>query len=399
MEEICPKEKCTGCGACINVCPKKCITLAPDAMDALYPCIDQDLCINCSLCEKTCPNNREGIFHTPHTCYAAWSKEEQTRYNSASGGVAAELYKYALRNGIFTVGVCWDRDNGAYYIPVQNEADIKKVSNSKYVYSDSAGIYIVIKNKLEKGIPVLFIGLPCQVSGLYGYLKKDYQDLITVDIICHGVAPTEYLKQHIEQIEQRKKSITKRLSFRTPKYYTYTYTFTFTDKNDREFYKKTVNSDDNYQLGYHHALIYRENCYQCIYAKAERIADLTIGDFSGLGKFAECSYDHHNVSCVLVNSDKGKVIFEVLKNFLFIDERPLEEALRVEKQLQHPSIPHPKRQMFCEYYKRSRNFKKSADAALKKDKLIVKRDRIVIGLKKIVIKLLPMGLINTIRRK
>lgn len=398
MQEICSKEICTGCGACVNVCPKKCIMMEPDNLDALYPSVNQNLCIECTLCKKTCPNNRGTRFHQPTTCYAAWSKDEQIRHNSASGGIAAELYRYALSNGMFTSGVCWDRDNGAYYIPVQTEDDIKQVTNSKYIYSDTNGIYVAIKNKLDNSIPVLFIGLPCQVSGLYGYLKKEYQNLITVDIICHGVAPLAYLEQHIEEIEQRKKQKTRNISFRTPKYHTYNFNLTLTDDNDREFYRKPVNSNDNYQLGYHHALIYRENCYQCIYAKEERIADLTIGDFSGLGKFAECKYDRHNVSCILVNSDKGKVLLENLKNVLVIDERPLAEALRVEKQLQHPSIPHPQRKKFCEYYTRSHNFRKAANASLKKDKLIVKRDKIALIIKTIAIKLIPIGIINLLRR-
>lgn len=204
IKEICPKISCTGCKACEMVCPRRCISMVEDSLSALYPKIDGTQCIDCGLCERTCPNNRSMVFHTPIDCYAAWSKDTNTRHSSASGGFAAELYNLVLQNNTFTAGVCWDAERGAYYMPVENREDINRVRNSKYVYSDTHGIYDEVKHRLEKGYPVLFIGLPCQVAGLYGYLKKDYKLLTTVDIICHGVAPSAYLSQHIKKIEQKK---------------------------------------------------------------------------------------------------------------------------------------------------------------------------------------------------
>lgn len=399
MKEICLKNSCTGCKACEVVCPRKCISMEEDSLAALYPKIDGTQCVECGLCERTCPNNHSLVFHTPMECYAAWSKDADTRHSSASGGIAAELYNLSLQSNTFTAGVCWDAERGAFFMPIEKRDDIKRVRNSKYVYSDTNGIYEEIKHRLEKGNPVLFIGLPCQVAGLYGYLKKDYELLSTVDIICHGVAPSAYLDQHIKRIERKKGHITETISFRTPDYYTYTYTFTLTGKGNKEFYKKTVNSSDNYQLGYHHALIYRENCYQCHYAKSERIADLTIGDFSGLGRFAPCEYDRHNVSCVLVNTLKGKAIVEQLAKYVVFDKRPMDEALKVEKQLQYPSVPHQKRKLFVDNFIKTRDFAKASRKALVGDRAQVRKLKIINNAKSLLRTVIPSRLIKIIRNR
>ena len=212
---ICNHDKCTGCAACKDVCPKQCITMQPDDLDALHPVVDESICINCGLCEKTCPNNRELSYKLPHKVLAAWSNDNEVRRTSASGGIACELYHYWIKNGGVAIGVVFDRDEGCHFILLENESDIKAVQNSKYTFSDTAGIYKVVKQKLQAGISVLFIGVPCQVAGLYGFLKKEYDNLTTVDIICHGMPPATYLEQHIKSIEDKKKNIHINFSFVT----------------------------------------------------------------------------------------------------------------------------------------------------------------------------------------
>lgn len=365
---ICGHDKCTGCAACRDVCPKQCITMQPDDLDALHPVVDDSICINCGLCEKTCPNNRELSYKLPHKVWVAWSNNNEVRRTSASGGIACELYRYWIKNGGVATGVVFDRDEGCHFILLENESDIKAVQNSKYTFSDTAGIYKVVKQKLQAGVPVLFIGVPCQVAGLYGFLKKEYENLTTVDIICHGMPPVAYLKQHVEHIEKQKNELTSSLYFRDPKYYTYTYTFTLKNSAGKEFYNKKVLTRDNYQLGYHRALIYRENCYSCNYARKERISDLTIGDFSGLGRFAPFEYDKHNVSCILENTDKGAALLKKLKGALSMYERPASEAFEVEKQLKSPSVKHSGRSIFEKVYHRNRNYELASNAALKEEK-------------------------------
>lgn len=387
---ICNHDKCTGCAACKDVCPKQCIIMQPDDLDALHPVVDESICINCGLCEKTCPNNRELSYKLPHKVWAAWSNDRDVRRTSASGGVACELYRYWIKNGGVATGVVYDRVEGCHFILLENESDIKAVQNSKYTFSDTAGIYKVVKQKLQAGISVLFIGVPCQVAGLYGFLKKEYDNLTTVDIICHGMPPATYLEQHIKSIEDKKKEYTHQLFFRDPKYYTYTFTFTLKNIKGKEFYNKKVLTRDNYQLGYHRALIYRENCYSCNYARKERISDLTIGDFSGLGRFAPFEYDKHNVSCILENTDKGAALLKKLKGVLLMYERPACEAFEVEKQLKSPSAKHNGRYCFEQVYNKTHDYVKASNAALKDEKSKAVKAATVLNIKMFIYNILVL---------
>lgn len=369
--EICPISKCTGCGSCLQKCPKHCISLVPDSLSCVYPYIDKDKCISCGLCQKACPNNHDIGLSYPHKAYAAWSLDENDRRNSASGGIAAQLYKYCINHQIATFGVVWSRERGAHFIKIESERDIEKVRNSKYVYSDTNNTYQIIKDLLHKGRKVLFIGLPCQVSGLYSFLGEGCENLLTVDIICHGVAPYDYLRQHICRIEKKKRDTAFFLSFRDPEYYTHTYTLTLRNAKNKVLYKNRVRSFDNYQLGYHHALLYRVNCYSCRYARPERIGDITIGDFSGLGKIEACTYSNRNVSCILVNTERGDSIVSSISDRIVLEQRPLGEALNFEGQLSHPSKPHPERKKFEKNYIMYSDFEKACKGVLNKDKLVV----------------------------
>lgn len=376
-KQICEYNKCTGCAVCRDICPKRCISMQVDNLDALHPVIDESLCINCGLCEKSCPNNFHITFRLPRKVIAAWSNNNDIRQTSASGGIAYELYNYWIKKGGVATGVVWNREEGCHFILIEKEGDIPATQNSKYTFSDTAGIYNVVKQKLLEKIPVLFIGVPCQVAGLYSFLKKNYENLTTVDIICHGMPPAAYLQQHIEQIEKNKKEQTSKLSFRDPKYGTCNFTFTLKNKNGKEFYKKKVLSRDNYQLGYHKALIYRESCYSCSYARRERISDITIGDFSGLGRFAPFAYSRRNVSCILQNTNKGADILTEIQSSVSTYERPAEEAFEVEKQLKAPSEKHSERLIFEKAYRKAKNYEYASNLALKKEKRRAVRTAII----------------------
>lgn len=398
MIEICKYDECTGCAVCRDVCPRHCITMIADEMDACHPFVNNDICIDCNLCRKSCPNNRKLEYNYPQKVWAAWSNDPKVRLTSASGGIAYELYKYWLSIGGVATGVVYERQEGCHFVLVEDEHSLKDVQNSKYTFSDTAGIYKVVREKLQSDVPVLFVGVPCQVAGLYGFLKKDYTNLTTVDIICHGMPPSTYLEQHISSIEKRRKEHTDKLFFRDPHYCTYTYTFTLYNVASKLFYKRMVLGTDNYQLGYHRALIYRKNCYQCRYACNERISDLTLGDFSGLGKLASFEGDIHNVSCVLQNTDKGASLLLELGNKIYKEERPMDEALKYEKQLQNPSIKHPSRKIFETEYKRNKDFERAADASLWQDKRIVLITKLTRGIKNVARIVLPEGLVLQFRR-
>ena len=366
--------KCTGCAACRDICPKNCISMHADALDAMYPMIDESVCVGCGLCEKICPAKAELTFKAPDRVLVGWSNDRHVRLRSASGGVAYELYRTWIRNSGVAVGVTFDMEAGCRYVLIESEEDIKATQNSKYTFSDTAGIYKTVREKLRADVPVLFIGLPCQVAGLHAFLDKEYDNLTMVDIICHGVPPQEYLRQHISDIETRKHRKAEYVSFRDPEFSTHTYMFTLRDSACQDFYRKPVLAWDNYQLGYHKALIYRENCYSCRYARKERVGDLTIGDFSGLGRCAPFTYEKLSTSCILQNTEKGARLLAEASTLIAMLERPAAEAFEYEKQLKAPSVRHPKRKVFeCEYV-RTRSYGKAAAASLRGEKVKVIRD-------------------------
>lgn len=376
MDRICASDRCTGCAACIDSCPKHCITMVSDELDALHPIIDKEICVDCGLCGKTCPNNVELVYRQSQKVWAAWSNDDEVRKTSASGGIAYEFYRHWVKIGGVAAGVIYDRDEGCHFILIKDNSDIAATKNSKYTFSDTCGIYKKVKKYLDLGTPVLFVGVPCQVAGLLGYLKKDYNELTTVDIICHGMPPASYLSQHVKSIEKKKNRLAEYLSFRDPNFETYTFTFTLRDSKARVFYKRKVLGIDNYQLGYHKALIYRENCYTCPYARKERIADLTIGDFSGLGRCAPLHFARLNTSCVLQNTDKGADLLSQMSRISLI-ERPKSEAFDFEKQLKSPSVRHPKRDVFVNEYRRTKNFKLASNKALAKEKATVLKTALI----------------------
>lgn len=365
--EICTKSLCSACWACRDICPKNCINISYDSLDVPYPVIDESECVNCGLCQRVCPNNTPVVLNAPMKAYAAWSNDLNVRRTSASGGVATELYRLFFRQGGIATGVILDENYDTKYVILDDKSDLTPVKNSKYTFSDTNDIYRKVKIYLDKEVKVLFIGLPCHVAALQNYLRRPYDNLTTVDIICHGVAPVDYLKQHIKNIELKKGKKTAECTFRDPHYKTHNFIFSLYDKDSKCFYHKRVESNDLYQIGYHRALIYRENCYHCKYAAPARCSDLTIGDFSGLGRLEKCDFNNINVSCILVNTVNGAEVIDSLSSFVTMVERPLAEALDFEPQLQTPSVKHHNRDVFKAKYSETQDFTVAAAESLKSE--------------------------------
>lgn len=367
---------CTACGSCIQICPKSCIEYKLDSMKVKKAVINSEKCIGCNLCKKSCPECNEIELFSPKKSFAAWSMDELIRRESASGGIATEMYRFFAENNGFYAGVLMDEKLHAEYRIFNTVEYYTAFQNSKYVHSNTGNIFINIADILNDGDAVLVVGLPCQVSGLIRFLKAKgtgTQKLITVDIVCHGTTPIEYLEQHIENVENKKHRKATEVYFRDPKEGTHTFTFSLKDTKGT-FYKKKVHRTDSYQLGYHLGISYRDNCYQCHYACRNRCADLTISDYSGLGKAKPCAYSSRNVSCILVNTDKGeKFVSDLISNNrIYAEERPLCEELENEKQLNHPTRITKMRKDFIDYYVASDDF----DIAIKKatKKIMIKNE-------------------------
>lgn len=328
MVHLASKELCTGCGACSYICSKNCIEMQEDEIGIVRPLIDKDKCIDCHRCEKACPVQNIPERNTPFKVYAAWSLDEEQRKTSASGGVAYELYKYAVKNGYLVVGASQNPDLSVSLKAVSNIDDIADFKNSKYVFSEAWHVYSDVQRALRNGQKVLFMGLPCQIAAAKR-LFMDKGDITFVEILCHGTTPSSYLKQHILAIEKDSRKKVSKMYFRDPDYETRSYMMTFYDKDGHCFYAKRTNDGDSYQYGYHRGVTYRENCYHCTFATSERVGDLVLCDYYGLGKIFPCSFNAKNVSCIVVNTQKGANLIDdsISADLIFAEERPVEEAV------------------------------------------------------------------------
>lgn len=359
MSEICESGRCTLCMLCINVCPKQCIRLDERPDGDTVACKDDDICIECGLCEKVCPSLNVVDCNYPKKVYAAWTSDSEIHKVSASGGIAAQMYKETLEKGWYIVGCEWNEDFEAVYKITSDIDDIAAFQNSKYVYSNPSDIYLKVRDIVKKGKNVLFIGLPCHVAAMASYATRfKFRDkILLVDLACHGTPPAKYFKQHIDGIKNQLGKNVTRCSFRDPNFGTDKFFFTLYDGDDL-IYKKRVN-EDLYCFGYHKALIYRECCYNCLYAKRERCSDLTICDYSGLGTLSLYSGSRKSVSCILVNTLIGERFLDSIGGLIKY-VRPIEEPLRSETTFNRPYERKTEVDFFKEEISKSGNYDVSA---------------------------------------
>lgn len=367
MISLADKQNCTGCMACLQVCPVKCISVREDDIGDLYPYIDRDICVECGSCMKVCPEisiNRKDCFKKSDQVYAVWSLNTNNRSASASGGAAAEFYESALNQGYWICGVKYEEQYHVRHSLTKDPKEISAFRQSKYVYSEIEDIYGQIKELLRKKEKVLFISLPCKVAGLYSFLgDKLTGNLLTVDIVCHGTPPYAQLKEHIKKVAILN---SEKLIFRKEN----EFLFEVTD-NNKIVYSK-IGRQDNYLAAFLDGLNYRPSCYNCSYARPERISDITIGDFWGLG--SETPWNHPytgSISAVLINTEKGRKFWDECRERFFSEERSVEEAVKGNAQLNHPTPAHPKRAEFEALYKQ-KGFEEAVQICLKDE---IKQDR------------------------
>ena len=233
---------------------------------------------------------------------------------------------------------------------ISEELDsIKGFKNSKYVFSSTNSLFQEMNTCLKAGGKIAVIALPCQIAAIKKIFCRYLDNLLLVDLVCHGVTPTAYLTQHIKSIEQKKGDKAISVFFRDPAYSTDTFTFTLYNVKGNCFYAKRTANRDSYQVGYHRMISYRENCYHCQFAKQYRISDLTISDYKGLGKYAPSGIsDNRHVSCILINTDKGRDFVDCLikQGNIVAEERPVHEPIDGDAQLRYPSQKSLARKIF-----------------------------------------------------
>lgn len=338
MKLICDKKECTGCGLCAARCPKHCIDMKTGLLGHLYPEIDQTKCIDCKLCQKSCPSLQNISNSYPKKAYAAWSKDEEDYVSSTSGGAASVLSQYIVSQGGVVYGCSVLPNIQISHIRVDKLEDLHLLKGSKYVQSQIKNIIPQLRNDVKAGLPVLFVGTPCQVAAIKQLYKSVPDNLYLVDIICHGTPSNQFLKDYIQSdLKINPKNVTN-VKFRLPDAFSLC-----VYNNDKLLHKSNNLWTHRYEDLYYNTFIdgftYRDSCFHCHYAKPNRISDITIGDFWGLGNETsdkEIPEHKNGISCMLPITDKGLYLIEKIQPYLNIYERPVTEAINGNDQLRHP---------------------------------------------------------------
>ena len=327
---LCNKNECTGCFSCYNICPKQAIDMVEDRCGYIYPQINENRCINCKMCVKVCPVLDGVKLNQPKECYAGKVKDEQKLLKATSGGIATQLSEYFIDNGGVVYGVSFDKKCTVTHVRINQKDLLGKLRGSKYVHSYINETFKLAKKDLINGKKVLFIGTPCQIAGLKKYMMKEYDNLYTIDIICHGVPSQKFLKDEVKRIN--KSLDIDRVNFRDKKFNEFT--FSIQKNNEDLFFEHWIKSP--YFFTFMNSITYRENCYHCKYAQSKRCSDLTIGDFWGLGEDSKFFKEKDKgVSVMLPCTEKGNKLLKMISNTVIFESRSLGEAVNGNDQLMH----------------------------------------------------------------
>lgn len=314
MIQIIDKSQCCGCSACAQRCPKQCIVMREDEEGFLYPKVDTLSCIDCRLCEKVCPVLHQNEKHYPLFVYAAYNRNEDERANSSSGGVFTLLAKNILSNGGVVFGAKFTQDWQVEHGYIDSDEQIKDLRGSKYVQSRIGRTYLEVEHFLKSGRLVLFSGTPCQVSALRLFLRKEYVNLILVEIFCHGVPSPMVWKKYLEELKRTKhigefKDIHFRDKITGWKHYSFSIDY---DKKGRSYKKSEYYTQNIYMKGFLNDLFLRPSCFSCPCKMQKSGADLTLGDFWGIQHIKPEIDDDKGVTALLVNSEKGEKLLSQL---------------------------------------------------------------------------------------
>lgn len=335
FSKICEYINCTGCGACTNICPKQCIVMEPNDEGFYYPQVNADVCVECGLCRRICPENIKLKRNKPLETLAAFSKDNGIREISSSGGLFTIIATDILNHGGVVYGASFDDSLRLSHIKAETIEELSLLRGSKYLQSNIVAVYKEIQQYVDEQRIVLFVGTPCQVAGIKSYLKKNLDLLFTIDVVCHGVPSPKAFESYIRKLNLINKGASKvGFTFRDLQNWGYAPSIIIDGKLEKLTNEKRVYLD--YFL---RGDLSRESCYRCQYANEERISDITLADFWGIGKKEPYQYDtRKGVNLVLINSEKGKNLFCKIESEVCFEQRSFSEAALYNSQLIAPPI-------------------------------------------------------------
>lgn len=329
-------ENCTGCGACVQRCPKQCISWTTKEFDFRYPRIDEASCINCGLCEKVCPIDKELKAPTAQKTYAAVHKDSAVLEKSTSGGAFTALADTIFSRGGVVYGAAMLNGMQVKHIRTEDKISFADLRSSKYLQSDTGTTYQMVEQDLKQGKVVLYSGTPCQIDGLKCFLRKEYENLYTADIVCHGVGSQAYFDKYMEFAKERYGKI-KALRFRAKEYAGWSCGGVVVVGTSNSEKKIPYRDFDNYYYSYFlSGDIYRKCCYSCKYANTKRVGDFSLGDYWGVEALNLPLQTENGCSLLLVNNQHAMQLLDEIESLDRV-ETTVEQAAHCNKQLNAPS--------------------------------------------------------------
>lgn len=353
MNLIQDKNKCSGCGACENVCKRNAISMKPDSYGFLYPSIDPSQCVKCGECVRVCDFRKDDShFEDKYEYYGVVNKNHETLFNSSSGGAFSALAEWTLQQGGVVYGCALNSELMPEIVCVDKTEDLSILHGSKYVQANVNYSYRNVLNKLKEGCLVLFSGTPCQCAALRSYLKTPYDNLFCVELLCHGVPNSIMYADFLRQIEKRIHGKIETINFRNKKLgwgalLKVAYK-TKKGKNKEAYYKPEEFS--YYYNFFYRSLFFRESCYFCKYANRNRQSDFTIGDFWGGQSYCPSYNATEGISVLIAKGDKAISIVPSLRNYLNLKAVKLEDIASQNKQVLLPSSKDPEYEKEIEQY-------------------------------------------------
>lgn len=319
-------QNCMGCHGCANICPKKCIDMKPDVEGFLYPTVDYCICIKCNKCVKVCPIINKVDLDINPIAYACINKDEEIRLDSSSGGVFTLIAEKVIDKGGVVFGAAFNDEFEVEHNFIETKDQLGIFRGSKYVQSKIGITYEQAKMYLNSGREVLFSGTPCQIAGLKSFLGKYYSNLITLDIICHGVPSPDVWQKYIKFRENQSGSSIEKIAFRRKESSWKRFSVSFKFSNNTEYRQNLTK--DLYMRVYLKDICLRPSCYKCYFKTLNRQSDITLADFWGIQYILPEMDDDKGTSLILVNSKKGKLMFNDISERMIFKEVDIFQAIK-----------------------------------------------------------------------
>lgn len=345
MIEIKDKKDCCGCWACKDICPVQCITMIEDEEGFRYPTVDKDKCINCHMCEKVCPIiNVKPQKEKPQQGYVLQNKDDNVLAESTSGGAFTAIAKYVLSKGGVVFGAALNENNEAKHIYVESEDELWRFRNSKYVQSLIGDTYIQARKFLKEGKLVCFSGTPCQMEGLMRFLRKPYENLIAVDVVCRAVPSPKVLRKYLELQQKSYGKPLEHLKFRDKQFYGYKYSnMSFT--SNKGTYHEGIDTDP-WLRSFFSGINVRPSCYTCKFKKRYRVTDITMWDCFEPSKFDKSMDNDKGLTRIIAHSEKGVRLMDAIGDYAYIKAIEPDRLLRGVKEFVTPADENPRRAEF-----------------------------------------------------